>query len=68
MQPYGRIRHGGRAACRGEIRAELAGMSTPIRGYGVLLAGHARAVNWTMVTHNVREFERMRGLRVEDWT
>lgn len=51
----------------GDIRADLAVQGKPIGGYDVLLAGHARSRDLTMVTHNVNEFGRVSGLRVEDW-
>jgi tRNA(fMet)-specific endonuclease VapC len=31
------------------------------------IAAHALALDVTLVTDNVGEFERVRGLRVEDW-
>lgn len=52
----------------GEIRAALAASGQPIGGYDVLIAGHARAGGMTVVTNNVREFERVPGLLVEDWS
>lgn len=58
----------GAAEHAGEIRAELAQRGTPIGGYDLLLAGHARAAGHTMVTNNIREFTRVPGLVVEDWT
>lgn len=51
----------------GEIRARLAA-ETPIGGYDVLIAGHARSAGLTVVTNNSREFERVPGLEVVDWT
>ncbi|MDD9341350.1 MAG: type II toxin-antitoxin system VapC family toxin [Providencia heimbachae] len=32
------------------------------------IAGHAIAVNAILVTNNTREFSRIEGLRIEDWT
>jgi tRNA(fMet)-specific endonuclease VapC len=32
-----------------------------------LIAGHARSLDATLVTHNLREFSRVSGLRLEDW-
>jgi len=32
-----------------------------------MIAGHARAQGLILVTNNLREFERVPGLRVEDW-
>ncbi|MDQ0574324.1 type II toxin-antitoxin system tRNA(fMet)-specific endonuclease VapC [Agromyces albus] len=52
----------------GEIRAALAAVGRPIGAYDVLIAGHARAAGLTVVTNNVREFDRVPGLLVEDWS
>jgi tRNA(fMet)-specific endonuclease VapC len=50
-----------------EIRAVLAAAGSPIGSYDVLIAGQAKARDLTLVSHNVAEFSRVRGLRVEDW-
>ena len=50
-----------------DIRAALAAQGIPIGGYDVLIAGQARARALTLVTRNVREFERVVGLRIENW-
>jgi tRNA(fMet)-specific endonuclease VapC len=55
------------AAHAGEIRGALTTAGTPIGGYDVLIAGHARSVGAVLVTGNVREFSRVDGLRVVDW-
>jgi tRNA(fMet)-specific endonuclease VapC len=51
----------------GGIRAALARAGTPIGGYDLLIAGQALARDLILVTHNTREFDRVAGLRVEDW-
>ena len=51
----------------GEIRALLASEGTPIGPYDVLIAGQAVARDMILVTQNPREFERVPGLRFEDW-
>lgn len=51
----------------GEIRAHLAMKGTPIGPYDVLIAGQAKARKLTLVTHNTTEFQRVPGLKVEDW-
>lgn len=51
----------------GEIRAALAVRGTPIGSYDVLIAGQARARGLTLITRNLREFERVEDLRIEDW-
>jgi len=56
------------ASHTGQLRAELARSGTPIGPYDQLIAGHARSRGLIMVTNNCREFDRVPGLRVEDWT
>lgn len=51
----------------GEIRATLAAAGTPIGPYDVLIAGQARARDLALVTRNMREFQRVPGLAIEDW-
>ena len=49
------------------IRADLHSAGTPIGPYDLQIAGIALASSLTLVTHNVREFRRVDGLRIEDW-
>jgi tRNA(fMet)-specific endonuclease VapC len=49
------------------IRAELEKKGMPIGPYDLLIAGLARSRNMTLVTNNTREFERIDGLRLENW-
>ena len=51
----------------GQIRAELATLGTPIGPYDQMIAGHARSQGLILVTNNMREFERVPGLRLENW-
>lgn len=51
----------------GQLRAELARMGQPIGPYDQMIAGHARSSGLIVVTNNLREFERVPGLRVVDW-
>lgn len=51
----------------GDIRKELEGAGTPIGPNDMLIAAHARALELTLVTGNVREFDRVPKLRVENW-
>lgn len=55
------------AQISGEIRAALAAKGRPIGPYDVLIAGQAKARSLILVTSNTSEFERVDGLRVEDW-
>lgn len=50
-----------------EIRANLERRGQPIGGYDLLIAGHARSRGLTVVTGNLVEFQRVDGLRCEDW-
>ena len=52
----------------GKIRAELERKGTPIGPMDTLIAGHARARGFILVTNNTREFNRVADLAVEDWT
>jgi len=51
----------------GVLSAELAVLGTPIGKFDVLIASHAIAVEATLVTNNVKHFNRVRGLSVENW-
>lgn len=52
----------------GQLRAELAKTVTPIGPYDQMILGHARSQGLILVTNNLREFLRVPGLRIEDWT
>jgi tRNA(fMet)-specific endonuclease VapC len=56
------------ARVTGEVRAELAAKGTPIGPYDTLIAGQVRARGLILVTSNTVEFNRVMGLKVEDWT
>ncbi|HCA6453739.1 TPA: VapC toxin family PIN domain ribonuclease, partial [Pseudomonas aeruginosa] len=51
----------------GQLRAELARLGKQIGPYDQMIAGHARSQGLIVVTNNRREFDRVPGLRVEDW-
>lgn len=51
----------------GKIRADLESKGTPIGAYDTLIAGQAVAQNLVLITHNVGEFQRVDGLKIEDW-
>ncbi|MCF7992547.1 MAG: type II toxin-antitoxin system VapC family toxin [Thiohalocapsa sp.] len=50
-----------------EIRSALEARGTPIGANDLLIAAHARYLGCTLVTNNVGEFERVPGLRIENW-
>lgn len=58
----------GAAQHAGEIRAHLAAAGISIGGYDVLIAGHARSAGLAVVTNNTREFARVPGIEIVDWT
>ena len=51
----------------GSIRAQLKKEGTPIGNNDLLIAAHARSINAVLVTNNVREFNRVPNLTVENW-
>ena len=55
------------AQAAGEIRAELESKGQRIGEYDTLIAGQAFSKNLILVTANMREFGRVKGLVVEDW-
>lgn len=54
-------------AVYGKVRVQLEGSGTPIGQNDLWIAAHALALDLTLVTDNTREFERVEGLRVENW-
>ena len=52
----------------GKIKHQLALTGALIGSNDMLIASVALSHNATIVTHNVREFSRVQGLKVEDWT
>ena len=55
------------AAHAGDIRAALERQGRSIGAYDVLIAGHARSRGLVVVTGARGEFDRVEGLRCEDW-
>jgi tRNA(fMet)-specific endonuclease VapC len=56
------------AQAAGEVRAELEHTGKRIGEYDTLIAGQAFSRNLILVTANTREFSRVKGLVVEDWS
>ena len=52
----------------GSIRADLAARGRAIGPNDLLIAATARAHGAVLVTNNTREFDRITGLALEDWT
>ena len=55
------------AKVAGRIRASLEAGGKPVGAYDLLIAGQALRGELTLVTANVREFRRIKGLEWEDW-
>ena len=51
----------------GDIRASLEKLGKPIGINDLHIAGHARSESLILVTNNLKEFERVSGLRLENW-
>ena len=50
------------------IRADLERRGQTIGPYDLLIAGHALASGLILVTNNLREFQRVGGLKLESWS
>ena len=50
------------------IKKCLSDVGLPIGNNDSAIAGHAVAVNAILVTNNTREFSRVEGIKIEDWT
>lgn len=58
----------GAAADRyGTLAASLAHKGTPIGPYDTLIAAHALALGLTLVTNNTRHFDKVAGLKTQNW-
>ena len=55
------------ATAYGIIQADLQRKGTPISPMDTLISAHARAEGLKLVTNNLREFERVEGLVLENW-
>jgi len=55
------------AEAYGTVRAELERKGQMIGNNDLWIAAHAKAAGLTLVTNNQREFQRVRGLKVENW-
>lgn len=51
----------------GVLRASLEAAGTPIGGNDLLIAAHAKALGAIIVTANLKEFRRVRNVKVENW-
>lgn len=49
------------------IRTDLAAKGTPIGNNDLWIAAHARSLGLTLVSNNIKEFERVENLMLENW-
>lgn len=50
-----------------DIRTDLAAKGKPIGNNDLWIAAHARSLNAILVSNNIKEFERVVGLELENW-
>ena len=55
-------------AAYGRLRTTLEKRGQPIGSMDLLIAAHALSLAVRLITHDVKEFGRVPGLRIEDWT
>jgi tRNA(fMet)-specific endonuclease VapC len=51
-----------------QIRSDLKKRGAQLGAADLMIAAHARAINAIVVTNNVKDFRRVKGLEVENWT
>lgn len=51
----------------GEIRVELESNGNLIGAHDMFIAAHAKSLDVVLVTNSTREFQRVQGLKIEDW-
>lgn len=54
-------------AAYGRLRTTLEKRGQPIGSMDLLIAAHAISLDVQLITHNVKEFGKVPGLRIEDW-
>lgn len=52
----------------GRVRSGLEQIGQPIGALDTMIAAHALSIDAILVTNNTREFSRVHGLRLENWT
>lgn len=54
--------------CYAEIRADLKKKGSMIGANDLMIAAHARSLGASIVTNNTKDFARVKGLKIENWT
>jgi tRNA(fMet)-specific endonuclease VapC len=52
----------------GSVRAGLEQAGTPVGSMDMLIGAHALSLGVTLVTNNLREFQKIKNLKVVDWS
>lgn len=69
LQPFEELAYGGDAnRIYGRHRAVLKKAGTPIGSLDMLIAAHALSEDAILITNNIREFSRIEGLKLQDWS
>jgi len=55
------------AECYGSVRAVLERRGTPIGAVDMMIAAHAKSLDITLVTNNQKHFNKVAGLKLENW-
>jgi len=63
VRPWDRLA----AQAQGDLRATLANQGTPLDTYDCMIAAHALSLSLVLVTDNVKHFNRVPGLPLENW-
>ena len=58
---------GDAAPCYGSTRSQLEAAGTPIGGNDLWIAAHALSQDLILVTNNTGKFQRVKGLKLENW-
>jgi tRNA(fMet)-specific endonuclease VapC len=56
------------AEAYGSVRAGLEQAGTPVGSMDMLIGAHALSLGVTLVTNNLREFKKIKNLKVVDWS
>lgn len=51
----------------GQLKAQLESKGHPLDDMDIMIAGIALAGNYILVTNNIRHFQRIKGLQLENW-
>ena len=53
--------------CYGDLQSDLERQGTPVGALDTLIAAHALSLKATLVTNNLKEFDRVPGLQLDNW-